>query len=301
MALAACSQDSRGSNTPSEKENQTAEQGANVYPVSFKAYLATDEIIGGEVVLLIEATNTSDAEISIDKSDFSFEDKNDKTLEFNRVEHESEDLILAPNETGILFNYNQLPDALTIPTIDPSQYQVTYTGMYYNQHKPMDIQTEIPKKYQETVQNTVNTLKEELQARIAEQNEAAEASYQESNPIKITGYAMDDDGSIYIRVENVTDEDFYYDTTYLKVFDTGYEYDEAPISDSAFDTTVSIPAHETFEYKDFFLLSNPSDQSEDEIASQIFGVHYHTEYPMATEYDIYGNYETELPADFTLD
>lgn len=110
---------------------------------------------------------------------------------------------------------------------------------------------------------------------------------------------MSQRGTAYIRVENLTDEPFYFAPKYVTVFDHQFTYEvDTRVSDPDFANGIMIPLHDRLEYREFFFISGERHPASDVIAGRIIGVRYKTEWPMADEYDIIGAYEEERPLDF---
>ncbi|NLI67294.1 MAG: hypothetical protein GX374_01475, partial [Bacilli bacterium] len=98
---------------------------------------------------------------------------------------------------------------------------------------------------------------------------------------------MSQRGTAYIRVENLTDEPFYFAPKYVSIFDHQFAYEvDTRVSDPDFANGIIIPPHDRLEYREFFFISGERHPASDEIAGRIIGVCYKTEWPMADEYDI---------------
>lgn len=306
LVLSACSEKDKSleeerTNT-NETEVQTEEAKDDTYPLVIESvYLASDELIDDVIVLLIEATNISDEDIVVETTNFGLE-KRDEDIEFIRYGAGEEEIILHPNETNVFLNYQLAPNDFHFDLFELKDFRLTYTGKYYNDHKPMRIKREIPTKYQEMVEKGISDYKNQITQIESEIiYEEPEISVK-SDPVKITGYELDTDGTIYIRIENLTDEEFYFEPKYLRLYDPVYQYETDPkVYDSAIDNGVRIAPHDKLEFRQFYLLSNPSYDDKDKIVENILGLRYKTEWPMAVEYDIYGKIEGELPEDFYED
>lgn len=297
---AACSAEnkSNGDEEQSRTSSETEEIEESTYPLVIEnVYLASDGLIDDEVVvLLIEVTNISDDAIEVGTTNFRLE-KRDKSVEFIKYGVGVEEITLQPNETNVLFNYQIAPDGIHIDERDLKDFRVTYTGIHYNNHKAMRIKREIPEKYEQLVDEEISR----YQGKTVQYED--EYLYEEDeitfDPIKITGYELDTDGTMYVRVENLTDEEFRFDIRYLTIYDAKYEYEKDPkVFDSAFAGMVSIPPNDKLEFRQFFLLSNPEYMDKDEIVRNIIGIRYKTEWPMASKYDIFGKIEDKRPDDF---
>lgn len=289
-------------NVAEEPQEQAKKSPEDTYPLVVNSvYLASEEIIDHNVILLIEVTNVSDEPIVVGKTDYSLRHKEDETIEFERVQWGGAEITLAPHETNILFNFQAVPEHFHAEDFDPANFQVTYTGMHYDDHPAMPIQTDIPEKYRTDVETLLAEYQHYL-AGLEAENDAEYTSEEVSDPIRITAYQVDArKETAYIRVENLTDEDFYFAPRYVKLFDRDFYYEvDMSVHDSAIDKSgLTIPANGKLEYREFFVLSNDFDTEKEIIVENLMGVVYETEWPMVTEYTIYGTYEPELPADFT--
>lgn len=303
LTLCACTTGDSITNNHEENERKEVDETDNgTYPLVINnVYLASEDIIDHKIILLIEVTNVSDEEIAVGKTDFSLRHKSDESIEFNRVQWDGEEIMLKPMETNILFNFQAVPDHFDATSFNPNEFQVTYTGIHYDNHPAMQIQTKIPERYQDETQITIAEFKQYLVS--LEADELDENYHEvESDPIRITLYELNTDGSGYIRVENLTDDFFYFEPRYVRLLDLHYEYEvDSRVRDSAIDNGLKIPPHGKVEYREFFYISGEFHPESDYIVENVIGVRYKTEWPMAKEYDILGRYENELPDDFTME
>lgn len=299
--LGACSQNDEETVQVEEKTQELIEEtNSQTSPLVIEnAYLASEEIMNNRVILAIEATNVGDERILIEQQKYELRHKDDETIEFRSVIWDGAGIPIEPDESVIIFNFQEVPEQFDITMFEPSDFQVTYKGVYYDNHPAVPIQTEIPEKYQVEIQQFVKDYKQSIEER--ESIYAEEYTEEEvSDPIRITGYQLSKNGAMYIRIENLTDEEFYFYPDYLKIYDLHHYYEvDTSVHDSAIGNRIIIPPHGKFEYREFFIISGDELPDKDYILENIMGVLYETEWPLATEYYITGGYEPELPDDFT--
>ena len=148
--LGACSQNDEETVQVEEQTQELIEEtNSQTSPLVIEnAYLASEEIMNNRLILAIEATNVGDERILIEQQKYELRHKDDETIEFRSVIWDGAGIPIEPDESVIIFNFQEVPEQFDITMFEPSDFQVTYKGVYYDNHPAVPIQTEIPEKYQ---------------------------------------------------------------------------------------------------------------------------------------------------------
>ncbi|WP_026772450.1 hypothetical protein [Sediminibacillus sp. JSM 1682029] len=323
VALAACNTAKNEEKTQAKSENsQTSQRETVPQDIMFEAYLASDQLSDdGQIPVLIAAKNNTDEKIEIGEDDFSiwteidgeqhgYQLTADNDIRTETIERQSEGYLYTDMITDL--------QATQKPLL-AEDFNLKYEGEYLDVPVTINLHQEVPESYagilkeqKQEAEAPIDATDEIAASESIEQpaDEQAESTPESINGfipedrLKVTAYQMEARNNqlakAYIRVENLSDEEVHYDATRCFVFDTGEEYSEADLHDDAFDSTMTVPPHGKIDYIDYFQLESKYDEDLDaeDIIKNIYGIHYQDD-QFFEVIDIYGNYEEELPSDFS--
>ncbi|WP_079710234.1 membrane lipoprotein lipid attachment site-containing protein [Paraliobacillus ryukyuensis] len=306
VVLAACSEKESavtttesGQDTETSQQTFTPEETGSNEGVQVEAFLPTNELNDyGETTILVLVKNATEETITINQSDFSLFDKeNNVNIGIALGETVTpEELTLDAGDEDYTFTYYNIAmarESTDVTTIDKDQFELTYIGDLEIKQESIPLQANSPSKYEKQIAAAIDS---------RDGNEGPTPTLEEEAMIepglKISLYGPLDDEDVDVRVENTSNETLYYDSTQLRVFDDTYSYGiDASVTDSAFDPQMTLSPGEIVDYREIFILENPEEDDESEIAANIKGVVYAPVNEPAV-YGTYNNQENSRPDDF---
>lgn len=314
IVLTACGQQQKEKELTNDYETNVKDPDElimdTVPEITFHAYL-TDLAYGRnhEIPIFIVVHNDSNTTIKVLEDDFHIWEMEDGTRKFGQKAVNYEDdksITIEPNSKGYMAAYFLNPsDTIKKGNIKPDYFQLEYSGELEKIQTEIDIE-HLPSDYLAKADEHLvaaaqrPSVVDEVEEVQSEQS--INGFIPEWNRFKVTVYQLEERRGrtvrAHIRVENQTDEEKTFDAEQVTLLDNMQEYSRANMRDSAFEPYKQVPAHGKVDYIDFFHLENSYDQSVEEIISQISGVRYKDD-QFFEVIAIDGNYEEELPADFT--
>lgn len=271
-----------------EGAQQEVKQETQVESIAYEAYLQTNELdIYGYLTVAIIVKNNSNEEIQVKQEDFTLYDTQDPNAEFSLGETAfPTEITLAPQEENVIFGYYNVSFAKPdIFAINIEEVRLKYLGNQEVTEETVALQLNFPSQYEEQIMAMMYPEYEEIVG-------------PESQPgLVISLYGPIDKEDGYIRVENTSSTEIYFDSNKIYLYDDVARYGTDPtMFDSEFDETMYVKPGEIIDYHERFIFDNYLLQDRSEIAENIKGVLYAPE----NGSEVYGffNPEAERPEDF---
>ncbi|MFP7492972.1 hypothetical protein SFC66_04210 [Terribacillus saccharophilus] len=303
FVLAACQGDAK---------DVTESDGSNVEKnVQIKGYFTTNEVdINDTIPILYIVKNDSDKAVKVTEDDFSLEKPGEEVWFGSSTGEEPRFISVdAHKEEAIIAHYLVTHDGSAKEAF-AQDFNLHYNGDLENVQYPLTLSDEVPAKYKEMAaewneEPEDDTDKPEVdtdQGNADEVESEIVNGFEVVHRFKVTGYHMEYAGGnhveVNIRVENLTDKEQLYDTAALKMYDLTQEYGLGSDSESVPESVITIPPHGKADYVGYYLFVNDHDASADEVIAGIQGLHYIDDQIMEV-LDVYGDYQQELPEDFS--